>query len=68
MCLKIFFGLLLQKHQKAIQDWEVTGTVQDRSNFSLLNTSFENRQKNIYEKIVAIENCQYVINYSFGYV
>ena len=59
---------MLQKHQKAIQDREVTGTVQDRFNFSLSNTSFKNRQKHIYEKIVAIENCHYLINYSFGYV
>ena len=59
---------MLQKHQKAILDWEVIGTIQDRFNFSLSNTSFQNRRKHIYEKIVAIENCHYLINYSFGYI
>ena len=40
--------------------------MQDRFNFSLSNTSFNNRQTHIYEKIVAIEKCHYSINYSFG--
>ena len=42
--------------------------MQYRFNFSLSSTSFKNRQKNVNEKIVAIENCHYLINYSFGYV
>ena len=42
--------------------------MQNRFNFSLTNTSFQSRLKNIYEKIVAIKNCHYLINYSFGYI
>ena len=68
MCLKIFFLGCFKNIKKLSRTGRSLEPYKVVLIFSLSNTSFKNRQKHIYEKIVAIENCHYLINYNFGYI